>query len=364
MTTQVVTLQTAMDKRSSWFLIGYLLAATILTSYLIYSLWSAQPWVASGQVPVPKCTNGVPMLSNLYPERVSVGATVSDFLIIGCGFTATTQVKFNGTQHAALFVDANHIRAALTSTDVAAVGTVVVTLSNGGNDFGSGVLTTVPSEVYWRFLRARPWVITLEVQLLLLVLFTGAFGSCVYALKSLADYEGDEKLYESWFTYYLIQPFEGAGIALIFYFVIRGGFLTGAGVDLKTVNQFGLCAIAGLAGAFSDTAFLKLREVFQALFRPTDERGGKLTLAVATTSLPDGTVGNPYDYTLQAARGTPPYTWSVTPDLPAKLTLDGNTGKISGTPNTTSAKKSYNFTVRDSAKPAASATAELTLEIK
>jgi len=354
-----------MDKKSIWFLTGYLLVATVLTSYMIYSLWSARPRNTPGQTPTPKCTAGAgPVLSNLYPDRVGVGSTLSDFLIIGCAFTSTTQVKFNGTQHAALFVDAGHIRAALTSADVAAPGTVVVTLSNAGADFGSGVLTIVPPEVDWQFFRVGRLTISLEVQLLLLVLFTGAFGSSVYALKSLADYEGDDKLYGSWFTFYLIQPFEGAGIAFLLYLVIRGGFLTGTGADVRTVNQFGVCAIAGLAGAFSDTAFLKLREVFLSLFKPKDDRGGKLTLGITTANLPDGTAGKPYNYNLRASRGTAPFTWSVTPALPAGLTLDASTGRISGTPTAASAKSSYRFTVKDSATPPESSAVDLALEIK
>ena len=304
------------------------------------------------------------MLTNLYPEWINVGSTVSDVLILGCGFTAATQVKFNGTQHASLFVDASHIRVGLTGADVAAPGAVVVTLSDGGADFGSGVLTIVPPALHWRFFRAGPWTISQEVQLLLLVLFTGAFGSCVYALKSLADYRGDDQLYETWFTYYLIQPFEGAGIAFLLYLVVRGGFLAGTSGDVKTVNQFVMCGIAGLAGAFSDTAFLKLREVFQTLFKPQDARGGKLTLAVTTTSLPDGVVGTPYKQTLQASGGSAPLKWSVTPNLPAGLTLNAATGIISGTPTAASPKTSYKFTVTDSATPVASSTADLTLEIK
>ena len=43
-------------------------------------------------------------------------------------------------------------------------------------------------------------------------------------------------------------------------------------------------------------------------------------LTIATTSLPDGTVGQPYSETLTATGGTPPYTWSLdTGSLPAGL---------------------------------------------
>jgi hypothetical protein len=208
--------------------------------------------------------------------------------------------------------------------------------------------------------------ISLEVQLLLLVLFTGAFGSCVYALKSLADYRGDDKLYTSWFAYYIIQPFEGAGVAFLFYLLIRGGFLVGTTADVKTVNLFVVCAIAGLVGAFSDTALMKLREVFQGLFQPKDDRGGKLGMApkIKTTELPDGFANQAYSAKLEVTGGTAPFTWSVTPALPSALTLDTTTGAISGVPTAVSAKNTYKFTVKDRATPPQSSTEELTLEIK
>jgi hypothetical protein len=349
-----------MDNIRSWFLTGYLLAVVLLTAYLVCSLWSARASITVGQIPVPKCaTNGNALLSNLYPDKVSVGSSSSDFLIVGCGFSSTTQVKFNGTQHAALFVDASHIRTGFTNADISAPGTVVVTLSQGGIDIGSGVLKISPPEVDWRFLGLGPIKISLEIQLLILVFLIGAFSSSIYALKSLADYKGDDHLYVTWFIYYLIQPCEGAGSAFLLYLVIRGGFLTG----ISGENQFGICAIAGLAGAFSDTVFLKLREIFQTLFKPEDDRGGKLTLKITTSSLPNGTVGNAYKQALETIRGTSPYTWSVTPSLPATLSLDRSTGIIIGTPAAVSAG-TYKFTVTDSATPPQSADASLTLEIK
>jgi hypothetical protein len=362
--------QTEMDSKSAWALTAYLLVATVLSCCLVYSLWSAKSRAEPDQAPPPpkECTNTA--LSNLYPDKITIGSTVSDFLIIGCGFTSATTVKFNGAPHAALFADGNHIRVPLTSADVASAGTLVITLTkpeqNEEKEIGSGVLTIVPPTVDWRFfLWSGSMTVSYEVQLLLMVLFTGAFASSVYALKSLADYRGDKKLYSLWSTFYLIQPFEGAGAALLLYLLIRGGVLTGSGVDMQAENRFGMCAIAGLAGAFSDIAFLKLREVFINLLKPTDNRGGKLGLEIITTSLLDGNVGVPYGpHTLQSHRGTAPLTWSVTPDLPDGLKLDAGTGTISGTPTAVSAKTPYRFTVTDSSTPRVSASADLALEIK
>jgi len=68
---------------------------------------------------------------------------------------------------------------------------------------------------------------------------------------------------------------------------------------------------------------------------------------ITTIKLLEGRRNLPYADTLKASGGTIPYTWSVTPALPAGLTLDPATGVISGTP-TAKSDLDHNFTVRDS----------------
>jgi hypothetical protein len=85
---------------------------------------------------------------------------------------------------------------------------------------------------------------------------------------------------------------------------------------------------------------------------------------ITTTLLSDGTVGTFYKEPLQAANGVAPLRWTVSPALPATLTLDPISGVISGTPNTVFPKSKFTFTVSDSAAPAAAVTADLMLEIK
>jgi hypothetical protein len=353
-----------MKDNSARFLAGYLIFATVVSGYLVFALWSAAPQTPAAQPPSPTCAAGArPSLTHVQPARVNAGSA-AELWLGGCGFTADTAVKLNGAPHKAVVVDAKLIRVDLTIADVAAAGTVVVGVFKGEAEVGSGSFTAGPPAVKWGVFGGKNWDIAQEAQLLLMVLLTGAFGACIYGLKSLADYRGDQKLCESWFLFYVVQPFEGAGIAFLLYMVIRGGFLAGTGADVNTVNQFGVCAIAGLAGAFSDIAFLKLREVFQTLFKPRDDRGDKIGPKITTTSLPAAVVGEAYKQALQASGGTAPLKWSVNPALPAGLSLDAATGEIAGTPTEALQKKTYKITVTDSGTPASSNSAEIQLEVK
>ena len=84
------------------------------------------------------------------------------------------------------------------------------------------------------------------------------------------------------------------------------------------------------------------------------------SLSITTTSLPEGEVNQAYSASLSGAGGALPYTWSVTPALPANLSLESATGAITGTP-TTPATTTHTFTLRDSSAP--SQTVEQTLNL-
>ncbi|WP_244422316.1 putative Ig domain-containing protein [Bradyrhizobium sp. ORS 285] len=59
--------------------------------------------------------------------------------------------------------------------------------------------------------------------------------------------------------------------------------------------------------------------------------------------------------------GTTPYTYSVSPSLPAGLTINSSTGSISGTPTTASGATTYTVTVTDAASATATNTFSLTV---
>ena len=67
----------------------------------------------------------------------------------------------------------------------------------------------------------------------------------------------------------------------------------------------------------------------------------KSTLAYVTESLPAFTVGEAYDFNLEAVGGTPPYNFALTQGaLPSGLNLS-SAGKISGTPTNASGTTAF-----------------------
>ena len=106
----------------------------------------------------------------------------------------------------------------------------------------------------------------LDVRLLLVVMMAGGLGSFVHVATSFSDYVGNEKLTSNWLWFYVLRPFIGMMLAVVFYLVIRGGFL-GINNTADSINPFGIAALAGLVGMFSKQATDKLSEVFDTLFK-------------------------------------------------------------------------------------------------
>src|SRR5205814_3795036 len=68
------------------------------------------------------------------------------------------------------------------------------------------------------------------------------------------------------------------------------------------------------------------------------------TINLSPPTLPNGTVGAPYNRTITASGGTSPYSFAViSGSLPPLLTLNPNTGVLSGTPTSSG---SFTFTIQ------------------
>ena len=114
------------------------------------------------------------------------------------------------------------------------------------------------------------WKMSDEERLLILVMTAGALGSLVHALRSASWYVGNRNLVRSWVPKYLLLPFCGAILAVLFYFIVRGGFFSPRTSSMHT-SQYGFCAMACLVGLFSEQAVLKLKQIAETVFVTTEQ---------------------------------------------------------------------------------------------
>jgi hypothetical protein len=103
-----------------------------------------------------------------------------------------------------------------------------------------------------------------EVRLLLITILAGALGSLVRALRSVYWYVGNRQLVRSWLGQYMLLPFVGSALAVIFYVVVRGGFFSPQATFEQT-SPFGFAALAAMVGLFSEQAVLKLKQVAETV---------------------------------------------------------------------------------------------------
>ena len=250
----------------------------------------ATPAPAAGGTQAPAATTEprVPTLLQVFPQS-TLGSTPTTFLTLyGHDFTAESKVRFNMRERAVKPpVTPDLITAQLEPADLVGFGSIAVDVVNPGNRVSTAITVSVTRpRVPLNVFGYRP-AITREVQLLLLVICAGALGSYVHALKSLADFTGNGTLTASWFSWYITRPFLGMAMAVIFYALLRGGFLAGTPADARIVNPFGVIAVAALVGMFADKASQKLAEIFDTLFKSDDTRSGKLTAPVIRNLDPD-----------------------------------------------------------------------------
>ena len=156
---------------------------------------------------------------------------------------------------------------------------------------------------------------------------------------------------------------------------LGGGKLGGSSQDIQIIvksgESFTAPASDGLTRPDGDTgSYFKWLGSDGNLYAPGDSvpaNVNKLTaqfapsshsVTITTDTLPDGKVGEAYSHTLTAT-GTAPITWSIDGGLPAGLSLNADTGEISGTPTADGTAK---FTVK-AENSAGSNTKELSITI-
>jgi hypothetical protein len=219
-------------------------------------------------------TVAAPALYRVFPQTSTSSPPTVLLTLYGKNFNDKTKVRFNSkkTEVSPTIIEGNLISTQLEASHLASVGAVMVDVENSDGSISNAISVPIrrpmaPLNVFgW-----KPWI-TKEVQLLLLAIFAGALGSYFHSLKSLADFIGNRTVISSWFWWYITRPFLGMALALVFYAVLRGGFVIGSPADAMVVNPFGVLAIGALVGMFSDKAAQKLGEVFDIVFKAGDPR--------------------------------------------------------------------------------------------
>jgi hypothetical protein len=253
----------------------------------------------------------MPILLKIFPQSTIGSTPTVSLALYGRNFQPESKVRFNMRERAKHFVGQELMTALLEPADLISVGSITVDVVNPGNKTSNTIAVPISKPRVPLNILGWQAPITREAQLLLLAICAGAVGSYVHAIKSLADFIGNRTLTASWFWWYITRPFLGMAMALIFYAVLRGGFLAGTAADAKVVNPFGVVAVGALVGMFADKAAQKLGEIFDTLFTSEDPRGGKLAAPVIDTLDPD--------------------TVTVDAPLPIVLKISGDRlGKVSG----------------------------------
>jgi hypothetical protein len=118
-------------------------------------------------------------------------------------------------------------------------------------------------------------LIHINTLLLILVAVAGFLGNMIYIATSFTTFIGNGQFKRNWTLWYIVKPFTAAALAVAIYFVFRGGFLNMSD-DSTNINLYGLMTLSILAGLFTDRTTLKLKEVFDVLLQPKEERAQPL----------------------------------------------------------------------------------------
>jgi hypothetical protein len=276
-----------------WFLVLYLLLMGASLIYFLGLLSSAdfpettvtvRPYTAGQDI---SAADG-PALRYIFPESTLGSTPDLSLMLYGANFKEGATVRVNSIERGAQMIEPGTlIKVPLQQSDLAGVGSLTVEIINSDKKISNAVTVPVTKPVATISVLGWPMTATRELQLLLLVLLAGALGSYLHAIRSLTDFIGNRTVMASWFWWYIARPFVGMAMALIFYAVLRGGFLAGTPADAKVVNPFGVIAIGALVGMFADKAAQKLAEVFDTLFKADDTRKDKLTSPVVDKIQPD-----------------------------------------------------------------------------
>ncbi len=235
-----------------WFLVVYLLMAGACLVYFLAVFGSADfPETtmnvgsgSAGQITPP---GEGPVLKYIFPESILGSSSDLSLTLYGERFKDGATVRVNSRERGGQTIESGTLlKAPLQQSDLAGAGSLTVEIINPDKRISNAVTLLVTKPVVTPNIFGWHLTATRELQLLILTLVAGALGSYLHAIRSLTDFIGNRTVMASWFWWYIARPFVGMSMALIFYAVLRGGFLAGTPADAKVVNPFGVIAIGAL----------------------------------------------------------------------------------------------------------------------
>lgn len=107
--------------------------------------------------------------------------------------------------------------------------------------------------------RILRWRVTLSLErhLLLIVIAMGMLGAATDSVWWLAYQIQEGRFQPSESLGFLVKPWMGCVIAVLFYALLRGGLISGS-AGSKEINVYGLAGMAGLAGLSATKLVTKL----------------------------------------------------------------------------------------------------------
>lgn len=192
--------------------------------------------------------------------------------------------------------------------------------------------------------------IHINTLLLILVALAGFLGNMIHIGTSFTTFLASGKFDRNWILWYYVRPFTASVLALGIYFVFRGGFLNMSG-DILNINLYGVMTVSLLAGLFTDRATQKLKEVFDVLFKPKDERPGKLEGDFTVNSITPTEIEAGKENTITIIGehlGTKKFTAAIN-DEPVDITKSGETEAIVKytIPQTQQDKTTFTLVIRE-----------------
>ena len=210
---------------------------------------------ATGTQPPPTTTATPPpvtvTIESVSPKAGLVNCTIQ-VTIKGRGFKKDASALFGGLPATVVSVDPNG-QFITVQPPSHAEGDVDVVVKNA-----DGATSDIAKAAFNYSCPPAP-----EGDLFLLIVFAGALGGTLHGLRSLYWYVGLRSLLRSWTLMYVLLPFTGASIAVVFYAIIRAGLIP---VQSSKNASLGMIAMALLVGLFSQQAAVKLKDIFDAFF--------------------------------------------------------------------------------------------------